>query len=250
MKVLKFLGAILLCLSFSVVWAHSAKKTKKKPSPWKGTNVQFGFNKNTGNTQTTNITSQVNVTYDKGSWLNTGQFQYQWGKSKGEVNKEKYFLTNQTDYAFNRPRTTFVFLAETYTMDKFSPYDYQALLAAGLGHDLIRNDKIIWSAQAGPGYRRSRETVTRTVNTSPVLTTQTNLTWNINQGTQFTQLLQGNFSKPYDYYKSTSAITSTLFDQLAVQVSFSAEHYTSIPKFSKNTEKTDTTTLVSLIYNF
>ena len=248
MNLLKIISAVsLVAVSAAAYASHEPNQPK---SNWDGTSIQFGFSNNTGTTQTTDVNSQVNVTYEKDRWLNNGQFQFQWGKSKDEVTKEKYFFTNQTDYAFNKPRTTFLFLSETFTIDKFSPYDYQGMVAGGLGHDLIRSDKVVWSLQAGPGYRQNRETQTHDINRTPVATTQTNLTWNINKTTQFTQLLQANFSKPYNYYKSQTALTSTLFDHFAVQVSYLMEHYTQIPRFSKNTDKTDTTTLVSVIYNF
>ena len=248
MRVVKIIGVIsLVALSVSAFASHEPNKPK---SNWEGTSIQFGFSNNTGNTKTTDINSQFNIAYSRDRWLDNGQFQFQWGKNKGEVSKEKYFFNNQTDYAFNKPRTSFVFLSEGFTVDKFSPYDYEALIAAGLGHDLIRNDKVVWSIQAGPGFRQNRETATQITNKTAVATTQTNLTWNINKTTQFTQLIQANFSKPYNFYKSQTALTSTLFDHFAIQVSYMAQYYTEIPRFSKNTEKLDTTTLVSVIYNF
>ena len=246
--ILGFLGWVFLVPArFLSVQCSEPEHAK---SPWHGTNFQLGFNKNTGNTDTADFTSQVNLNYNQDRWVDKGQAQFQWGKSNGLLEKQSYFLTNQTDYAFDTPRKNFVFLSETFTVDHFSPYNYQTLLAAGLGHDIIRNDWVLWSVQAGPGYSWYQATGTNNNYSNAVATTGTNFGWYINEATEFSEGIIANLSEPYNYYKSTTALTSTLSNNFAIQISYTIQYYSQIPPLSTRTNNLDTTTLVSLIYNF
>lgn len=248
MKKRCLLLAVGLCGVSLVATAHPHRK--KEPSPWDGSNLQFGFNSQTGNSDTLNVNTQANLSYEKHRWLDTSQLQYKWGKSNGDLDKDAYNISNQLDYAFDKPRKTFLFTSQTFVVDKFSAFDYQALLAVGIGHDLVRRERFTWSVQLGPGYRLNREDETKDLNQAWVATTATNVIWKITKRTKFTESLAANFSKPYNYYQTTTALTSTLFGHFAMQASFQASYYTALPKLSKNNKKYDTQTNISLIYNF
>lgn len=244
---------VLLGLATGLVMtgvAASKAKTKKPKSVWAGTNVSFGATINTGNTNTTDIAAGTNISYDKNRVSNTFQFQYQYGKSNDVLNKKQYNLQNQANYKFNKKGTAFVFLNETASADKFSAYEFQTLTASGLGHDVYRGADLVWTAQAGPGYRYDRIRNGGNTDDAWAGTLTTNITWDISKDAKFTTQAEADFGAQYNHYNFATALTSTLFNNFATQVSFTTDYYTQIPANSSNTKKLDTTTVFSVIYNF
>jgi putative salt-induced outer membrane protein len=64
---------------------------------------------------------------------------------------QRWEVFEQTDYNFS-PRN-FVFGAARYEDDKFSGFDYQAIVAGGLGHKFIDTDATKFIGTAGVGYK-------------------------------------------------------------------------------------------------
>lgn len=223
--------------------------SQKAPHYWHGSNVSLGVNANTGNVDSFSFNAGVNLTYTRDKWLDNGTVTAQYGEQNKQLNQRKYFLQNQLDYAFNAPRTHFVFINNSATVDAFSAYDYQLLLATGYGHDLIRRKNLIWSVQLGPGFRRNVLVQSKAVEDDALLQTASTLTWQITPRLKFVQSIQANLSKRYNYYKSQTQLDNTLMDNVALSLSIMAEHYTALPPRSSATKLTNTATELSLIYD-
>lgn len=232
-------------------------KKSKPHNPWEGTQVSLGLIINTGNTNTSNINAGAVINYSKGQWNDNTQFSAQWGRDSGQLSKEKYYLQNQLNYILNGTKKTkksYIFGNLTGTIDKFSPYEYQVVAVAGYGRQLISTKKFTLTVQIGPGYRRNVQVATsllpKKVDNSAVLSGQADLNWKITRSGTLTEEFRYDYGNPYAYMRSVTAFTNKIIHNLAVQISFSLDHYSTIPPGSTRTKETDTTTSLSLVYNF
>ncbi len=241
------IAGMALALS-STALTHDEKANEN--SPWDGSNAQVGLTANSGNTQTTDINTGLNVNYAKHKWKNVFNFTTQIQKNGGETSKEKYFAQNQTNFNFGDSYNQFIFLNANTTMDKQSPYTYQIVGAAGYGLDLIDKEKFKWSIQAGPGFRTNKNRSTNTSEDKYATTAQTMLDWKMSKNVDLNEALNAIWGQPSNYYKSVTGFTNKITGNIATSVSFTVEHYDKIPPGSKNTHKTDTTTAISIVYNF
>jgi putative salt-induced outer membrane protein len=240
------------------VVAISASATPKKicvkkvpvKSVWDGSNATVGFTMNTGNTQSKNFNGSVNLQYKKNRWTNTAYVSMQLQKSEGVLSKDKYTANDQVNYSYNKAQNSFIFGNLDATMDHFSAYKYVLVTSAGYGRDIIKNDDITWSAQIGPGWRRNVVREDDTPTNRFIITTQTNVAWSLTKAGTLTETARFDYGKPYNYFQTVTAFTNKIIGNLAMQVSFELDYYSAIPPMSSNTKKTDTTTALSLVYNF
>ena len=222
---------------------------KKEPDAWKGSKASLGLVINTGNTNSSSISAEVDADYTKDRMQNITQITAQFGRSNGVLDKEKYYLQNQLNYNFNKTRTRFIFLNTNGTVDQFSPYTYQAVGSTGYGQDIFRNKRFIISGQIGPGFRSTKISNTKTTDNNIIAAAKINLLWQILKSATLTETVSCDYGQPFNYLKSVTAFTNQISGHLALQVSLTIENYSKIPPNSTNTQTTDTTTNVALVYN-
>jgi len=220
------------------------------PRHWTGSNAQFGLVMDTGNSSDTNFSSALNLKFHAAPWLNIFQVSAQYSSAEGGVTKEKYFAMDQLNYSFSKTRKSFVFMNSNFTEDKFSPYNYQVIGSAGYGRDIVKTKNFLLNVQAGPGVRNNKVRVTEETDTNLILTTASYLNWKIAKSVVLSEQLTYDVGPPYNYLKSVTALTNKIIGNLAIQVSYTVEYYSDIPLDSTNTKNLDTTTNITLVYNF
>ena len=232
--------------------ATAAATTNQAPkSVWDGSNANFGLNISSGNTNTQDLNSALNLIYTKNRWTNNTGVQIQFGKDTGVLNKEKYLLQDQLNIGFDPSNINSMFANGTITVDKFSPYDYVYSGAAGYAHKIIHTTTVTLTGQFGPGYSVNKAADTKIKTTQFIFQTAANLEWKIRTWGIFTQSITADFGKLYNHYVSSSKFTNAITKHVAIQLAYDIDSYSHIPPTKDpNTKKTDTTTSVNLVYNF
>ena len=182
---------------------------KKAPSPWKGTNAALGYIINTGNTDTSDLNLDLNVVYTAKHWGTTLEGSGYRGKSTGtdkktQLTKEHFSVTNQWDYYFNESHDNFAFFNGNYIYDHFAPYEFQSKLVVGYGQKLIKTNRFTLTAQAGPGVRYNgiRNPHGRdTVENNFIISTGATAAWTIYHDIMFTQKVDFDYGKPFNYLR-------------------------------------------------
>lgn len=230
--------------------SSKTKTKKKKLSDWAGTNAQIGLVINTGNSNNTNFSGGVTGVYTHDPWSNNAQANMQLNRSLGQITKERYYAADQLQYNFSENSNNFVYGNANYTRDLFSPYEFQVISSVGYGRDLIRTNRFILTAQAGPGVRYDNVRYRMENERNFIIYTASNITWKVSRSVNFTEQMQYTFGHPYDYLQSVTAITNKITGNIAMQVSYTLQYYSNIPFGSQNTQNVDTITNVALVYNF
>lgn len=217
---------------------------------WSGSQIQFGLNISTGNSNTTEVTGAINLDYAKNHWANDLDASGDFAKSNGVLSQQKYLFQDQVKYGFNTTRRHFVFARASWIEDYFSPYLYQTTYATGYGRDLINTERIILSMQIGPGYRYDVVRGSGDLEDRIIGTAQINLNVKIGDSAQFKQLLQYESGPPFQYINSNSAFCTKFSKHWSTQIAFNLAYYSRIPPRSSHTQKLDTATTASIVYNF
>lgn len=232
--------------------------------------AEIGVLLTSGNTESTALSSRVNVKQDLRDWRNNyiAEGLYKEDEveviSDGEafdqsrVTAERYFLSAQTDYKLGEQYKG-LFLFGSYEEDTFSGYDYQASLAAGYSDRLFDTPQAYFEYSIGPGYTVNRTAETRNSNgdfsdnqreESAIVRLSGFYQYDFSDNAKFTQSLASDAafeSGVNTRSKAVSAVTANLNDSFALKASLTVTHNTEVPELL---EKTDTTTAITLVYSF
>jgi putative salt-induced outer membrane protein len=135
----KSLAAVALCAMSGTALAD-----------WTGKGELGGsFASGNSENEAVNAALEVKNAYDE--WTHTLGFAGNYGSDGGGTTAQRWEVRGQSDYQFTE--RVYGFGAGRYEDDRFSAYEYQASLAAGLGYKFIDNDTTKFWVQGGPGYR-------------------------------------------------------------------------------------------------
>lgn len=124
-------------------------------SQWSGEG-DLAFSSSSGNSDTSSLAAALSVTNEYGQWKHNIGFDAINSIQEDTTTSEAYTLTAQSNYNFNGPYSAFAGLR--YQADRFSGFDSQASITAGLGWSIISNEKTTFDANLGIGFRESELT--------------------------------------------------------------------------------------------
>lgn len=214
-----------------------------KTEGWFGT-ASLGYLATTGNTDSSSANGQFTLGRVDGPWRNVGTLKAIRGSTEGVVNAEEYAFTGQSDYRLDRGH--YLFAALNFAHDSFGAYRQRASEVVGYGRRLIATDTHLLDAQIGVGARQLREQ-DGTRRNEGIVAGLVKYDYKLSANSVFTQRLTVESGNDNTYGESVTALTARLLGRLALSVTYTVKHNTSVPP---DTERTDTSTAISLIYGF
>lgn len=206
--------------------------------------ISLGYVGTTGNTDTTTFNTEMLLTLRTENWTHNGKFQALGSQEDDVATAERYYLEDKSDY--NLDENQYLYGKGTYTDDRFSGFDYQATLGAGYGRHLIRRDDFNLEAFGGVGYRENAITNGDNVGEG-VFTLGENVRWTISDNAALTQSFTTDIGEELTVSKFDIGLETNIIGSITTKIAFQARHISEVPV---GTEKTDTMTSVSLVYNF
>ena len=240
----------LLCLCLLSAPCSLALASHRAPSPWDGSNANFGLNINTGDTDTKDLSTGAIIQYTHKKWSENLNVSYQMAYSNHKQNKSIFNGTDNISYYFSDDKKTFLAGNFNGITDITSEFRYTLIASIMYGRTLKHSKHWNWTAQLGPGYRYNAGYQGESSYQRPVGVFLTNLTWEINKWGTLEEQGRFEFGNPYNYYQSTTSLTNKLIGHLALQMSFQINHYSALPATKKRLVLTNTITMASLVYNF
>ncbi len=205
---------------------------------------EFGATASSGNTDTQNLVAKLKLSKQSGAWFNEVGLAAINSTDSDSTTAERYLINGKTARDFNEK--FYAFGSGKYDKDRFSGFDYQATLAAGLGMHAIKSDKVTLDLEAGPGYRFS-ETDAGDEQNEAVLRAGLFYKNQLTETTRFLQNIVVEAGSDNTTIDSETALTVKMSDNLALKASVIVKNNSDVPD---GVEKTDTLTGVSLIYGF
>jgi len=207
-----------------------------------------------GNTDTKTANAKLAMAREAGQWKNIFGLAGLYASDDEGATGQRWEALTETDYNFT-PRT-FWFGAARYEDDKFSGFEYQAIVSTGLGRKLIDTDRTKFVGTAGVGYKffETRDVVDP--DTGVLITPGDSDSEVIFRGTldfdhKFTATtsLLDKFivesGSNNTYLQNDLSLQVKMTDVLALAAGYSVRHNTDPPA---GFEKDDTLTTVNLVY--
>ncbi len=180
------LGFIFCLAGFSL----AEEKVKKNKAGWGG-DISAGFSLARGNTNTTNISlsfSAKGKISEKIEWLSTGFFLL--GRVDGQTQAESLGLGNRMNWQHSERFFSYVELQGF--RDRFKNYEYRILPSAGVGINILVNDKVSLSANAGIAEVFTKYLDTGQSDSYTGLTIGNQFIWKISETAELSQQLTVN----------------------------------------------------------
>jgi putative salt-induced outer membrane protein len=148
------------------------------------------------------------------------------------------YLLSDKSYLFGKLR---------YEEDSFNGYDYQASLILGYGRQIIDTERTGLKLEAGIGWREGELEIITETNDETVGFLGLSFRQKIGSHSEFTQEFQVEGGSNNVYSESDTGFKVNIMENLAMKLSLLVKNNSDVPP---DTEKTDTITAVTLVYNF
>lgn len=207
--------------------------------------VSLGYVGTTGNTEITTLNTKFLMTYREADWTHNFEFSGLSSRENGVGKAERYFIGNKSDYAL-MDEDQYLYAQASYTDDRFSGFNYQALATLGYGQYFIRDDRFTLEGFTGVGYRQNDTNLTGTEGEA-VFTLGEGFDWEISDASSITQSLTAEIGDKRTITKFEIGLVSNIMGRIATKIAFEARNTSDVPP---GIEKTDTQTSISLVYTF
>jgi putative salt-induced outer membrane protein len=239
------LKSVLYILFFAIscvilpVYAQDAEEEENESS------IAVGYVGTTGNSEITTFEVQYLLTYHTEKWTHNFDFETLTVTEDGEGKAERYFIGDKSDYHL-LVRDRYLYVQGSYTDDRFSGFNYQAIISGGLGQYFIDNDAHNLEGFVGLGFRQNDSDLDGAEGEA-VLTLGEDYEWQITESSDFTQDLTFEIGDQRTVTTFNIGLESEIMDRLSTRIAFRYRNNSNVP-FGK--KQTDTLTVVSLVYTF
>lgn len=252
-KQVLMIGALALVAVSTTVFADNdlttlsanAAATKKAAAKqgWQGS-LSFGYVATTGNTNTRSLNAQALAAYRSGPWADVLSFQALQASNNGVTTAESYDLNGQSDYSFTDK--DYVFGMVDYLRNTFTGYQRRTSEIVGYGRNLVSTPTQTLDVEFGVGARQTRYT-TNTSQSEFVQRLAGSYLWKFTDKSNFSESLSVEHGPDNTFTQSVTALTTNLAGNLALSVSYTVNHNSTVLPTFKNT---DTITSISLVNTF
>jgi putative salt-induced outer membrane protein len=150
--------------------------------------VEFGYESNSGNTESKSLYGGLNGEYIKGLFRNSGEFKFNISEEEGEEDKNQKRLKLQSDYKLNKRFYLYSnFNAKT---TKYSSYFTDLVVSPGIGYQVFNEEDLRMETEIGIGYRYQEPNLDEIDDDDLILPEEVNeavvrfnflVNWNINE---------------------------------------------------------------------
>lgn len=248
--------SIFLSLSTSAQEQGAQDKTEqevKKPSPWKA-EAEFGYRELAGNTDSLSLNYRLYGEYTKGKYRTSADWAFYRYTKNGSESKRRSSYSFQNDIKLS-PKT--YYYTNYSGMDtKYTAYQKDHTVSAGLGYQLIYTDKVTLEAELGPGYRYqkpnqdeidSNDIVFPETVQEPIIRGNLKSSWKIIDDLKFIADLTTVSGNSNTLITSDVGITTSVINNIALKVNYSYQYHTRVPS---GLDKRDTVTTFNLLFSF
>ncbi|RUO24322.1 DUF481 domain-containing protein [Aliidiomarina minuta] len=225
-------------------------------SSWRAT-AEVGLLMRTGNTESQSWKGKLNLERDSMMWRHRGEVDYYQQKREtfegdNVTEADRLFMSAQSNRRFEEGSASSFFGYLSYEDDRLSSYEYQTTVAAGYGTRYVHNPDIYADFEVGPGYSWDRRRDTNETEGELTVRLAAALNWDLSETARFTQTVSTELGDENTRSRSVSALTSNINSRLAIRVSLTLTHNSTVYEQADGRvpEKLDTETAATLVYTF
>ncbi|MCG9790125.1 DUF481 domain-containing protein [Vibrio mediterranei] len=224
------------------------------PSPLQS-EVEFGYQAHSGNTDSQSLNARVAAEYTEGRHRTSGEWKYYQLYKNGDEDKNQQNYLLQTDYKLG-PKA---YLYGNYNgfSSLYSSYYEDHTVSGGLGYQLANQENFLLEVEIGPGFRYQepnldeiddKDIIFRNVVKEAIIRGNINLIWkpldSLTVGTKLTTTAGKSNTRFDTEVNVTNAITETI----ALKLSYDSQYHSKVP--SPTLSKRDSIFTVNLLFSF
>lgn len=239
------LKPLLFCL-FALAFSVKADIMQ----PWES-EIEFGFQRLTGNSDSLALNSRLAVNYTNGPYRHISEGRFLLIEKDGEEDKHKSEFESQANYKFDPKR--YVLGNISYVDDKYGPYFKDLTFSTGVGYQAIWRENLSLLLEFGPGYRLQIPNLDEIDKSDLILPHnvkeyifrgQGAFEFQINNTAFFEARVTIISGKSNTSFESRLALITNLIDKLAIKLSTSQKHISQVPPGLENRDSVFTATVV------
>jgi len=211
---------------------------------WNGEG-DLGYNSVAGNSDSEALALGVKVGYSQDQWDHIAELSARSAAADKKTNTESYTFQFKSKYNFSDDM--YGFGSFRYQDDRFSAYEFQSSIGAGVGYNVIKNDATQFSLEGGFGFRTSELQATAEQQDEAVFLGKAIYNQKLTDNTDLMSYLSTEAGQDNTYVEAEVAIRVLMTEALALKLAYQAKHNTDV---GPGVEKTDRYTTVSLNYKF
>nr|WP_193756577.1 DUF481 domain-containing protein [Vibrio coralliilyticus] len=240
----------------SVVYADEAVQSQTDieiPSPW-DTEVEFGYQSHTGNSDSRSLNSRLSAEYLSGRYRTSGEWKYYLLYKDGEEDKRQSTYTAQSDYKLS-PKT-YLYGSFKGVDSRYSAYFKDYTLSGGLGYQFSNTEVFVLELELGPGFRY-QEPNTDEIGDSDIVFEETvreaifrgnvNSSWQVLKNLSVAAgvtLVAGDSNLRAD---TDINVTNNITEDIALKLAYTRQYHDRVPEGLK---KADSIFSVNLLFLF
>jgi len=209
---------------------------------WSGKG-ELGGSFASGNSETEAVNAALEVRNAYDNWKHTLGFAGNYGSDEGGTTAQRWEVRGQSDYQFTE--RAYAFGAGRYDDDRFSAFEYQASLAAGLGYRIIDSERTKLWVQGGPGYRFAELRETGESEDGLIFRGDAGFEHQFTETTKIVDRFLIETGSDNTFVQNDLGLEVMINGALALRLGYQVRHNTDV---SPGVEKTDTLATVGLIY--
>lgn len=198
-----------------------------------------------GNSDTKTANAKVAVGKKVENWEHSAGLAGLYVRNDGDTTARRWATFLQTHYNFGGGNT-FWFGGTRYEQDRFSGFDHQGVVDAGIGHKFLDTETTKLSGQAGVGYKFLEVIGTPNQKDSSVVgTAGLDFSHQLTQTTSLTNKFGAEVASSNNFLENELGFAVKVSDRIALSLGYAVRHNTDPPAGFK---KTDTLSTVNLVY--
>jgi putative salt-induced outer membrane protein len=204
---------------------------------------ELGASFASGNSENESANAALELSYARDAWTHTVGFAGNYGSQDGTATAQRWELRGQSGYNFTE--RAYWFGAARYEDDRFSNYDFQSSVAAGLGYKLIDSERTKLWVQGGPGYRYAEIRKTGESEDGVIFRGDLGFDHQLTETTKIVERFLIETGSDNTYIQNDLGLEVTISGALGLRVGYQVRHNTDV---LPGLDKTDTLATVGLIY--
>jgi len=210
---------------------------------------EFGYTNNNGTTESSNLYSALNFSLSRDKDELATKIEANQQSENNITTQERYLLDLQYNRYYSDDKDFYSFVAGNFVKSVFESIELDSIYSLGLGRTLYKTDDMALKGEAGLGYQVTNYTAAANQpdDKQSVATLKLDFSYTINESVDFEQDLEVNHGSELTKTETNTAVKVKLGEQLRLKAGFKYRHNT---KPADDAKKTDTQTLLTLVYDF
>lgn len=209
---------------------------------WKS-NVEIGFVKTAGNTETETLNAKAKAETDREKWRHTINLEALNSSDQNVSTAERYLLSGQS--SFKMGEKNFFFGLLSYEDDRFSGYDYRVTESVGYGRRVIGDPALTLDLEIGPGARQSKLDSGKSED-ELLARGAAKLMWKVSDTSKFTEDFSTEVGENETVTKSVTGLSAKVNGSLSTKISYTIKNTSDVPP---GFHRTDSEMAVTLVFD-